>query len=179
MKTNHLKLIVTVLSFSFIFSLVAKAQDKKHLSVGDRVPEFALTDQNGKTFDVKNEIGKHILVIYFYPKDESMVCTKEACQFRDSFNDFTNAGAKVIGINGGTVASHKAFVDNEKLPFTLLSDPGNKVLAMFGVKGALFMTGRETFVIGLDGKVGFQYSAMMEGKAHADKALEFIKASKK
>lgn len=173
------KLSAFTLSMSFIVCLFAQAQDKKHLNVGDAMPGFSLQDQNGKTFNSANEVGRHILVVYFYPKDESMVCTKEACQFRDSFNDFTNAGAKVIGINGGTVASHKAFADNEKLPFTLLSDPGNKVLAMFGVKGALFMTGRETFVIGLNGKVAFQYTSMMQGKAHADRALQFVKAAKK
>jgi len=179
MNTNQLKSILTFLTLSLLFCFFAQAQSPKHLEVGDPVPAFTLTDQNGKPFDVKNEVGKHILVIYFYPKDESMVCTKEACQFRDSFNDFTKAGAKVIGINGGTVASHKAFADNEKLPFTLLSDPGNKVLAMFGVKGALFMTGRETFVIDLKGKVAFEYSSMMQGKAHADQALQFIKTGKK
>ena len=74
------------------------------------------------------------MVIYFYPKDESMVCTKEACAFRDSFNEFTKAGAIVIGINAGTVASHKSFQQHYKLPFILLSDPGNKVYMMFGVK---------------------------------------------
>ncbi|MES2278627.1 MAG: peroxiredoxin [Bacteroidota bacterium] len=179
MDGKLIKFLVTALGLSIIFCLFAQAQDKKHLAVGDAVPVFTLNNQNGKPFNVKDEIGKHVMVIYFYPKDESMVCTKEACQFRDSFKDFTNAGAKVIGINGGTVASHKAFVDKDKLPFTLLSDPDNKVLAMFGVKGKFFMTGRETFVIGLDGKVGFQYTSMMEGKAHADRALQFIQASKK
>jgi peroxiredoxin Q/BCP len=179
MNTKQIKLAGAFLGLSFIFCLLAQAQDKKHLSVGDAVPAFTLNDQNGKSFNVKDEVGKHILVIYFYPKDESMVCTKEACQFRDSFNDFTSAGAKVIGINGGTVASHKAFTDHYKLPFTLLSDPDNKVLNLFGVKSKLFFTGRETFVIGLDGKVTFQYSAMMQGKEHADQALQFIKAAKK
>lgn len=179
MNFKQLRPIASVLALSLLLWFSAKAQSKKHLEVGDTVPQFTLTDQHGKAFDIKDVVGKHILVIYFYPKDESMVCTKEACQFRDTFKDFTDAGAMVIGINGGTVASHKAFADNEKLPFTLLSDPGNKVLDMFGVKGAFFMTGRETFVIGLDGKVKYEHAAMMEGKAHADEALQFIKASKK
>lgn len=179
MGTKQVKAILALLCLSFLFALMAQAQDKKHLAVGDAMPNFSLTDQNGKVFNSKEEVGKYILVIFFYPKDESMVCTKEACQFRDSFNDFTSAGAKVIGINGGTVASHKAFADHQKLPYTLLSDPDNKVLAMFGVKGKLFMTGRETFVIGKDGKVAYQYSAMLEGRAHADQALQFVKAAKK
>ncbi|GAB3922520.1 peroxiredoxin [Mucilaginibacter myungsuensis] len=154
------------------------AQSKKHLAVGDAVPVFSLTDQDGKAFNIKDHIGKHKLVIFFYPKDQSMVCTKEACQFRDSFKEFTDAGAKVIGINSGTVASHKAFAEADKLPYTLLSDPDNKVLNMFGVKSKMFMTGRETFVIGLDGKIAYQHAAMMEGKAHSDNALQFVKGSK-
>lgn len=179
MHTKLIKFLAGALCLSFIFCLFAQAQQKKHLAVGDAMPAFTLHDQDGRLFNSASEVGKHILVIYFYPKDESMVCTKEACQFRDSFNDFTAAGAKVIGINGGTIASHKAFVDHYKLPFTLLSDPGNKVLDLFGVKGKMFFTGRETFVIGLNGKVAFEYSSMMQGKEHADRALQFIKASKK
>jgi peroxiredoxin Q/BCP len=159
-----------------IFTVAYAQSAEKALVVGDTMPAFSLTDQNGKTFNSADLVGKSILVIYFYPKDESMVCTKEACSFRDSFNDFTNAGAKVIGINGGTVASHKEFSDHYKLPFILLSDPGNKVYAMFGVKDKMFMTGRETFIIDLHGKVAFAYEAMMQGKKHADDALAFVKA---
>lgn len=156
-----------------------KAQSPKHLAVGDNAPAFSLTDQYGKTFNLSDHIGKDILVVYFYPKDESMVCTKEACAFRDSFDAFTKAGAKVIGINGGTIASHKAFSEHYKLPFTLLSDPGNKVYNLFGVKGKMFFTGRETFVIDLKGKIVYQHEAMLQGKEHADDALTFIKAAKK
>jgi peroxiredoxin Q/BCP len=175
-KLNRLLLLLVL---PIALATAVKAQTKKHLEVGDPVPVFTLKDQDGKTFDMKNEIGKQILVIYFYPKDESMVCTKEACSFRDSFDDFTKAGAKVIGINSGTVASHKSFSDHYKLPFTLLSDPDNKVLNQFKVKGMWFFSGRQTFVIGLNGKVAYQYSAMLEGKEHSDKALQYIKSSKK
>lgn len=179
MNVKQIKFAAVALCLSILFSLFAQAQSKKHLEVGDPAPAFTLIDQNGKPFNIKDHIGKHMLVIFFYPKDQSLVCTKEACQFRDSFAEFTAAGATVIGINNGTVASHKAFVDADKLPFTLLSDPDNKVLNMFGVKSKMFMTGRETFVIGLDGKIGFEHASMMEGKAHSDQALQFIKGSKK
>ena len=151
---------------------------KRPLAVGDRMPAFSLTDQYGKTFNSADYTGRNILVIYFYPKDESMVCTKEACSFRDSFNDFAKAGAKVIGINAGTVASHKEFSDHYKLPFILLSDPGDKVYHLFGVADKVFfMTGRQTFVIDLHGKVAFTYEAMIQGKKHADDALAFIRKS--
>ena len=156
-----------------------KAQNHTHLETGDLVPRFSLYDQNGKLFNLSNEIGKHILVIYFYPKDESMVCTKEACAFRDSFNEFTKAGAIVVGINAGTVASHKAFQQHYNLPFTLLSDPDNKVYDMFGVKKKLFFSGRETFVVDMKGKIVYQHEAMMQGKEHADDALAYIKAAQK
>lgn len=160
----------------YVFTKQASGNNRP-LVVGDRMPAFSLTDQFGKTFNSADYTGKSILVIYFYPKDESMVCTKEACSFRDSFNDFAKAGAKVIGINGGTVASHKEFSDHYKLPFTILSDPGDKVYHLFGVKNVLFMTGRQTFVIDLKGRVAFTYESMIQGKKHADDALAFIRKS--
>jgi peroxiredoxin Q/BCP len=148
------------------------------LQVGDAVPQFTLYNQDGQLFNMSDYVGKKVLVIYFYPKDESMICTKEACAFRDSFDEFTKAGAMVIGINGGTVDSHKEFQQHYKLPFTLLSDPGNKVYNMFGIKGKLMFTGRETLVIDLKGKIAYVHEAMTEGKEHADDALIFIKAAK-
>ena len=152
---------------------------KRSLEVGDMMPAFSLKDQDGNTFNSADHIGKSMMVIYFYPKDESMVCTKEACAFRDDFDDFTKAGAKVIGINGGTVASHKAFEQHYKLPFTLLSDPGDKVYKLFGVKGSLFFTGRKTFVIDLHGKIVYTHDALLEGRAHADESLKYITAARK
>ena len=149
----------------------------KPLKVGDAIPAFTLKDQDGKVFNVADYIGKEILVIYFYPKDESMVCTKEACAFRDSFDQFTNSGAKIIGINDGTVASHKAFQQHYKLPFTLLSDPADKVYDLFGVKGKLFLTGRKTFIIDLKGRIVYTHEALLGGQEHADESLKFIKAS--
>jgi len=144
---------------------------------GSPVPAFTLKDHNGNDFNVRDYVGKQKLVIYFYPKDESAVCTKEACAFRDSYADFTDTGAIVIGINSGTVESHKAFREHHRLPFTLLSDPGNKVLKQFGVKNALFFTGRETFVIDLSGKIAFNFRGFLNGDAHAQKVMDFLKTS--
>ncbi len=176
MKQNSITGFLAVLLLLFTISTNVKAQsEQKELVVGDQMPAFSLIAQDGKVFNSADYVGKSILVIYFYPKDESMVCTKEACSFRDSFNDFTKAGAKVIGINGGTVVSHKEFSDHYKLPFTLLSDPDNKVYHLFGVKNKMFMTGRETFIVDLNGKIAFTYEAMMQGKKHADDALNYIK----
>ena len=168
--------IASLLLVVFINISATVKPDNNTLVVGDTMPSFTLTAQNGKTFNSADYVGKSFLVIYFYPKDESMVCTKEACSFRDSFDDFTKAGAKVIGINGGTVESHKEFAEHNKLPFILLSDPDNKVYAKFGVKNKMFMTGRETFIVDKHGKIVYAYEAMMQGKKHADDALAFIKA---
>ena len=157
-----------------LFALAAKGQTTP-VKVGNSVPVFSLTDQNGKPFAINDYVGKKILVIYFYPKDESSVCTKEACAFRDNYTQFTDKGALVIGINGGTVESHHSFAANHQLPFVLLSDPGNKVLKQFGVKGGAFgLTGRQTYVIDLTGKVVFSYNSMMQGKKHEEDALAYI-----
>ena len=171
---------VFALLFMFLiisFSSRLKAQTSSQpIDVGSKMPDFSLLDQNGKAFNSQDYVGKSVLVIYFYPKDESMVCTKEACSFRDNFNDFTRAGAKVIGINGGSVASHKEFSDHYKLPFILLSDPGNKVYQQFGVKNFMFMTGRKTFVVAKNGIITYSYDSAMQGKAHAEEALKFIRS---
>jgi thioredoxin-dependent peroxiredoxin len=159
--------------FSFFFQ--ACNGQGKSLMVGDPVPVFSLHDQNDSLFNSKDHVGSEILVIFFYPKDESSVCTKEACSFRDSFNDFVKVGALVIGINSGTIESHSQFALNHQLPFTLLSDPGNKVLKMFGVKNKFIFTGRETFVVDKTGKIVFTFDSFTNGTAHEKEALAFIK----
>lgn len=146
----------------------------KTLEIGDSVPHFTLLDQNGNIFDIEDYLGKQKLVIYFYPKDESAVCTAEACSFRDSFEEFSDAHAGVIGINDGSVHSHKQFAEKNRLPFDLLSDPDNSVRKAFGVKPWLFIKGRETFVIGLDGKVAFKFRAFLDGEAHSQNVLNFL-----
>ncbi len=151
-----------------------KGQNKS-LKPGDPVPVFSLRDQNDSLFHISEYVGKKILVIFFYPKDESTICTKEACSFRDHYDDFVKAGAMVVGINAGSVESHKSFIGNHQLPFTLLSDPDNRVLNMFGVKKKFFISGRETFVIDLSGKVAFTYRSMTNGTGHEKEALTFIK----
>lgn len=148
----------------------------KPLTAGENVPFFTLKDQDGNDFNIRDYIGKQKLIIYFYPKDESAVCTKEACAFRDSYTDFTQAGAMVIGINAGSVESHKAFQQHHQLPFTLLSDPDNAVLKQFGVKSKLIFTGRETFVVDLSGKIVFTFQAFLNGNEHSQQALTFLKS---
>jgi peroxiredoxin Q/BCP len=174
---RYYPILISAFVLLFVSNCSNAQSEKNTLNAGENVPAFSLYNQDGKLFNIADYIGKRVLVIYFYPKDESMVCTKEACAFRDSFDDFAKAGAMVIGVNGGTVASHKEFQQHYKLPFILLSDPDNKVYNMFGVKGKLFFSGRETFVVDLKGKIVYTHEAMMQGKEHADDALQFVKTA--
>ncbi|RZJ83108.1 MAG: peroxiredoxin [Chryseobacterium sp.] len=150
----------------------------KTLKIGDKVPPFTLVDQNNNPYDFYAQAQRGKTIVYFYPKDESPVCTKEACSFRDSYTDFIEAGINVIGINSGSVAAHSAFAKANRLPFILLSDPGNAVLKLFGVKSFLMMSGRETFLIDRDGTILYSYRGFLAGAKHPEKMLEFIKSSK-
>jgi thioredoxin-dependent peroxiredoxin len=152
--------------------LFGKAQAQ--LKAGDKVPAFKLQDQNGQTFDISSVLGKQPLIIYFYPKDETSGCTKEACSFRDSYEDFTKRGAMVIGISGDDVASHKSFADHHRLPFTLLADEGNKVRKLFGVPKTLFIPGRVTYVVDKTGTVTYVFNNLTDGPKHVTEALEAL-----
>ena len=102
------------------------------MKVGTLVPEFSLLDDEGQLRYLSEFYGKP-LVIYFYPKDDTPGCTKQACLFRDLYEDFRKKDITVIGISKDDVLSHRQFKENYNLPFTLLSDPDNKVCEMFGV----------------------------------------------
>ncbi len=91
------------------------------VKTGDRIPIFSLKDQDGKEFNIEDHLGSP-LVIYFYPKDDTPGCTREACSFRDQYEDFTSAGVNVIGISEDSHEDHRKFRDKYDLPFTLLSD---------------------------------------------------------
>ena len=145
---------------------------KGKIEVGDTIPNFELKDSNGKVFKVNKEEEKK-RVIYFYPKDNTKVCTEQACYFRDWQDDFLEKGYEVIGISSDSIDSHAKFKANNNLNFTLLSDPKNKVAKLFGAT-ILFglMTGRKTFVIDTQGKVKYIYDSLMEGKEHVEKLLK-------
>lgn len=169
-----MKTFIFILFFSCIALYTGNAQPK-HLGPGDTIPSFSLKDQDGNTFNSLDYIGKNIVVVYFYPKDESAVCTKEACSFRDNYTEFTKAGAIVVGINQASVETHKKFQQHHQLPFILLSDPGNAVLKKFGVRSKFFVTGRETFIVDKTGKIVFRFDSFTKGKEHQEEALKVIK----
>ena len=147
------------------------------IKVGDLIPEFTLLDQNGNLFDIKSVIGNKKLVIYFYPKDDSPGCTKEACYFRDLFEVFKEADAVIIGISGQSVESHKKFAEKYRLSFTLLSDKGNKIRKLIGVPTNAFglLPGRVTYVADRKGKVVYIFNSQGQAERHVDEALKILK----
>ncbi len=151
------------------------------LKEGDKIPYFSLRDQNGVPLDIKELIGRKNLVIYFYPKDGSPVCTRQACNFRDQSEAFDEADAIVIGISGQSVDSHKRFAEANNLTFPLLSDEDNKVRKMFGVPSDLFgiLPGRVTYVVNKEGRIIYIYRSQTQVERHVDEALKFSWVLKK
>jgi thioredoxin-dependent peroxiredoxin len=144
------------------------------VNTGERMPETTLVDGDGKSIQLRDKIGKP-LVVYFYPKDETYICTKEACAFRDQYEDFTSAGAEVIGVSRDDAASHAKFKTQHRLPFTLLSDPGGKIADTWDVKGPLGMPGRTTFVFDKEGVLRHKFESAIRFGKHVDEALEVVK----
>ncbi len=147
------------------------------LKEGQQAPEFELPDNNGDLVKLSDFKGKKNIVLFFYPKDFTGGCTAEACSFRDSYEDFTDAGAEVIGISSDDVISHRKFSAQHKLPFILLSDKGGKIKDLFGVKDDLFglLMGRVTFVIDKDGKVKKVFDSKTDFSGHSSEALAALR----
>jgi peroxiredoxin Q/BCP len=151
------------------------------IKIGDIIPSFALKDQEGNDFDISSLLGRKKLVIFFYPQDGSLNCTKEACYFRDLADVFDEADAIVIGISGQSVESHKEFAEKNHLKYTLLSDHGNIIRKLFGVPGRIFglIPGRVTYIADRSGKVVYIFDSQTETQRHADEALKICLLLKK
>ncbi|MCZ8330736.1 MAG: peroxiredoxin [Flavobacterium sp.] len=145
------------------------------LKVGDKLPNFKAKDTNGNLFDSQDYTGKQALVIYFYPKDETKVCTAQACSFRDNYEEFKHLGAEIIGISADSVQSHIKFKSKFNLPFILLSDNDKKLRKLFGVENDfLIIPGRQTFVVDKNGFIIMVFNSM-SGTIHIEKALKVLK----
>ena len=142
------------------------------LKIGDKCPLFTLPDQHGNPFNIGDLLGKKLLVIYFYPKDDTPGCTKEACFFRDSYEDFKELGCEVIGISSDDQDSHKKFAEQYKLPFVLLSDHKSRVRKVFGVPANLFglIPGRVTYIIDRNGIIRGVHNSLLDPKGHLEMA---------
>ena len=145
-------------------------------TVNQPAPDFSLPDQDGNVVTLSSFRGKWV-VVYFYPKDDTPGCTAESCSFRDNYEDFTEAGAVVIGISSDAVESHKAFATKHNLPFTLCADVQSEVRNAYGVGKTLgVIPGRVTYVINPDGILQYKFSSQFRPKNHIAEALAVIRA---
>ncbi len=146
------------------------------IQVGDKAPDFTLPSQSGELVRLQDRLGERVVVLYFYPKDNTSGCTAEACAFRDSYETFTDAGAEVIGVSSDSADKHAAFAGQHNLPFTLLSDRGGRVRKSYGVPSVLgVVPGRVTYVIDRTGTVQHVFNSMTNIGQHVSDALEVVK----
>ena len=150
------------------------------LKIGDGAPNFTLPDQDGKTHTLAEYAGTWLL-LYFYPKDNTPGCTKEACMMRDDFTGFKKLKVQVVGVSVDSVKSHKKFVDEYKLPFTLLSDEGKELVNLYGVWGKKKFMGKEydgtfrmSFLINPKGVIEKIYTNVKPAE-HSKEVLEDLK----
>jgi thioredoxin-dependent peroxiredoxin len=146
------------------------------IGVGDPVPDIALPSQSGEAVSLGQFRGQNVVVLYFYPKDGTAVCTKEACSFRDAYEEFVAAGAVVLGVSGDSGESHREFAAQHRLPFVLLSDAAGSLRKAFGVPKTLgVLPGRVTYVIDRQGIVRLVFNAQLAADRHVQEALEMVK----
>lgn len=147
----------------------------RNLQIGDFAPDFMLKDQHGNITHLSDFKNKSNVVLYFYPKDDTPGCTAEACGFRDSYYEFKDAGAEVIGVSSDDGASHFKFAAKFHLPFLLLSDPGSKVRKLYNVPNTLFfIPGRVTFVIDKTGMIRHIFNSQMNSTMHVEEAKNIL-----
>jgi len=148
---------------------------------GKAAPAFTLTDAQGKPVSLEDFTGKDV-ILYFYPRDDTPGCTKEACGFRDRWKELGKQNAVVLGVSADSEASHQKFRDKYRLPFPLLSDPGRKVMKAYGAYGEKMMYGkktvgviRSTVWIGPDGKVRKHWARVSDAAKHPEQVLEALR----
>jgi peroxiredoxin Q/BCP len=150
------------------------------VKVGDKAPDFTLPSQMGDNVTLSEFLGKKNIVLYFYPKDETAGCTKEACSFRDSYEELTSLGAEVLGVSGQSVESHVAFASHYGLPFILLSDEGNKIRELYGVPSSMgIIPGRVTYIIDKKGIVRHIFNSQTQAARHVEEAKQTLREIEK
>ncbi len=146
------------------------------IAVGDKAPQFIATAHTGERVTLADYLGKQVVVLYFYPRDGTPVCTAEACGFRDAYGDFVAAGAAVIGVNGDSLESHRQFAAQRRLPFLLISDHDGTLRKAFGVPKLLwFVPGRTTYVIDKAGVVRLVFTSHFSADRHIEEALRAVR----
>ncbi len=148
------------------------------LSVGDPAPEFTRPTAGGEEISLSQFRGRRAVVLYFYPRDNTTVCTAQACAFRDHIEDFRSADAEVIGVSVNSLESHRQFAARHRLPFHLLSDADGSLRALYGVEDALWVIpARVTFVIDKQGIIRHIFSARFQSSQHVQRALAALAAA--
>jgi len=147
------------------------------LPVGSKAPDFDLASQHGDKIRLSDLYRDKIVVLFFYPKDDTPGCTKEACTFRDQYDVFTEAGAEIIGVSADPIAQHRAFANKYNLNFRILSDGNNAVRKAYKVKDtiAFLLPGRETFVIDREGVIRHHFASQLAAAKHVDEALKIVR----
>ncbi len=147
-----------------------------------KAPDFALVGSDGKTHSLKQYAGKTV-VIYFYPRDNTSGCTKEACGFRDNYSELIRRGIVLIGVSRDSIASHGKFIGTHQLPFVLLSDPDAAMMAAYGAFGEKVMYGkkttgtiRSTVVVGPDGVVRKHWTKVAKADQHPQQVLDYFRS---
>ena len=169
---NFTKVIpILMMSILSIFSL--RAQDIT-LKAGDKAPDFSLRTDEGNTVKLSDFEGKSTIILYFYPKDQTPGCTREACNFRDNLEKFNELGVKVLGVSVDDVDSHKSFKEKNNLNFTLLADPEKKVTKEYGVLNKFGVASRVTFVIDKQGIIKKIYEKVDPANNYKE-LLEYLK----
>jgi thioredoxin-dependent peroxiredoxin len=173
MKMNVFAAIVVVV----LFAVSARAAEMP--KVGDTAPLFTGTNQDGQTVKLADYIGKKIVLLYFYPKDFTSGCTKEACGLRDRMGELQTNNVVVIGVSHDSIESHEKFAEQYHLDFTLVADPNDKIIDLYDVKMPLMaMAKRVSFLIGLDGRI-VHVTDSMNPQTHFDEMQAAITALKK
>ena len=152
---------------------------KGRVQVGDLAPGFTLSNQSGAEVSLEEYLGKADIVLYFYPKNNTGICTEEASAFRDSYEVFKHAGAEIIGVSSDSMESHQQFAKDNHLPFSLLSDLDGVIRKRYGVPTAFGLPGRVTYVIDREGIVRRIFFSQYTSKKHVDVALETLQLMRK
>lgn len=152
---------------------------EKELKAGDKAPSFSLKNTSGETVKLSDFKGKK-LVLYFYPKDLTPGCTKEACAFRDDYAKLRKRGVEVVGVSADDQTSHQKFTSKHSLPFTLLSDPDHEMIEKYGAWGEKSLYGRKfmgilrmTFIIDEQGKIAYIFKKV-KPETHSEDVLKVI-----
>lgn len=150
------------------------------VNVGDKAPDFTLPSQMGDMVTLSEYFGKRNIVLYFYPKDETRGCTREACKFRDRYDVFTSLGAEVLGVSSDTLESHKSFATHYGLPFLLLSDEKGEVRKLYGVPSSMgIIPGRVTYIIDKKGVIRHIFNSQFQPEKHIQEALKILRELEK